>query len=126
MPATEGLASATWCPAAWRSTSGPARGETRFGEHLWLDIPHAARRGHIVAACVAERICQHFLVIDPSRDLIPVRQLTHYSMGGIRTTMPRAASFYVVVHFCGEAACWDLHGFSAWAAAQWRGGGGQR
>ena len=61
---------------------GPRR-ETRFGEHLWLDI-RLLGADHINNKLrEVKEICQYFLGIDPVRELIPVRPAQHYSMGGV-------------------------------------------
>jgi fumarate reductase flavoprotein subunit len=84
----------------------------RFGEHLWLDITLLGK-AHIDGRLrEVKEICQHFLGIDPSRDLIPVRPAQHYSMGGIRTDASGQSTRLAGLFACGEAACWDLHGFN--------------
>ena len=59
-----------------------------------------------------KEICQYFLGIDPAKQWIPVRPAQHYSMGGIRTNAHGAAYGLQGLFACGEAACWDLHGFN--------------
>ena len=86
--------------------------KTRFGDHLWLDITLLGA-AHIDAKLrEVKEICQHFLGIDPARDFIPVRPAQHYSMGGIRTDAHGHARGLRGLFACGEAACWDLHGFN--------------
>ncbi|WP_298625449.1 fumarate reductase flavoprotein subunit [uncultured Zoogloea sp.] len=86
--------------------------KTRFGEHLWLDITLLGK-AHIDGRLrEVKEICQHFLGIDPARDMIPVRPAQHYSMGGIRTDAAGHARGLAGLFACGEAACWDLHGFN--------------
>lgn len=84
----------------------------RFGQHLWLDITllGAAHIDHKLRE--VKEICQYFLGIDPARQWIPVRPAQHYSMGGIRTDAHGAARGLKGLFACGEAACWDLHGFN--------------
>ncbi len=83
-----------------------------YGEHLWLDITglgaaHIARNLREV-----HDICHYFLGIDPARDYIPVRPTQHYSMGGVRTDHRGESPWLSGLFACGEAACWDLHGFN--------------
>jgi fumarate reductase flavoprotein subunit len=74
---------------------------------------HAARRGsHQSALREVKEICQYFLGIDPAKDYIPVRPAQHYSMGGIRTDYRGESAGLRGLFACGEAACWDLHGFN--------------
>ena len=85
---------------------------SRFGEHLWLDI-RLLGADHINGKLrEVKEICQYFLGIDPTEELIPVRPAQHYSMGGVRTDAhghsPRLQGLFAV----GEAACWDMHGFN--------------
>jgi fumarate reductase flavoprotein subunit len=86
--------------------------QTRHGDHLWLDITllgpeHIHKRLREVF-----EICQNFLGIDPTKDWIPVRPAQHYSMGGIRTDPGGRSPHLKGLFACGEAACWDLHGFN--------------
>jgi fumarate reductase flavoprotein subunit len=84
----------------------------RFGEHLWLDITLLGE-AHINGKLrEVKEICQYFLGIDPARQWIPVRPAQHYSMGGIRTDAQGHAYGLRGLFACGEAACWDLHGFN--------------
>jgi len=85
---------------------------TRYGEHLWLDI-RMLGRDHIDKNLREVRdICKHFLGIDPVSELIPVRPAQHYSMGGIRTGPSGEGRGLRGLFACGEAACWDMHGFN--------------
>jgi len=59
-----------------------------------------------------KEICQYFLGIEPTRELIPVRPAQHYSMGGIRTVHRGESPSFKGLFACGEAACWDMHGFN--------------
>ncbi len=83
-----------------------------YGDHLWLDIT-------VLGAAHIDRnlrevkdICRYFLGIDPARDWIPVRPTQHYSMGGVRTDHRGESPWLRGLFACGEAACWDLHGFN--------------
>ncbi|MDD2885786.1 MAG: fumarate reductase flavoprotein subunit [Dechloromonas sp.] len=84
----------------------------RFGEHLWLDITLLGEQHINGKLREVKEICQHFLGIDPAHQWIPVRPAQHYSMGGIRTRPDGAAYGLDGLFSCGEAACWDLHGFN--------------
>jgi fumarate reductase flavoprotein subunit len=86
--------------------------ETRFGQHVWLDITllgedhirHNLREVH--------EICHYFLGLDPARNLIPVRPAQHYTMGGVRTNYTGESPTLKGLFAAGEAACWDMHGFN--------------
>jgi len=86
--------------------------QTRYGEHLWLDITMLGREHIDKNLREVREICQYFLGIDPVTELIPVRPAQHYSMGGIRTRPSGESAALKGLFACGEAACWDMHGFN--------------
>ncbi|MDY6921941.1 MAG: fumarate reductase flavoprotein subunit [Pseudomonadota bacterium] len=85
---------------------------SRFGEHLWLDIRLLGEQHINHKLREVKEICQHFLGINPARERIPVRPAQHYSMGGVRTDALGQSPQLQGLFACGEAACWDLHGFN--------------
>jgi fumarate reductase flavoprotein subunit len=86
--------------------------KNRFGQHLWLDI-RLLGEAHITAKLrEVKDICNYFLGIDPTEQLIPVRPAQHYSMGGIRTDHRGESVGLRGLFAAGEAACWDIHGFN--------------
>lgn len=86
--------------------------KSRFGEHLWLDIRLLGEHHINTKLREVKEICQYFLGIDPVKDLIPVRPAQHYSMGGVRTNYKGQCPTLLGLYSCGEAACWDIHGFN--------------
>jgi fumarate reductase flavoprotein subunit len=86
--------------------------QSRFGEHLWLDITQLG--AHHIQHNLREvyEICQHFLGVNPARDWIPVRPAQHYTMGGVRTDASGHSPTLKGLFAAGEAACWDMHGFN--------------
>ena len=85
---------------------------SRYGDHLWLDITILGREHIEKNLREVKEICEHFLGIDPAVDYIPVRPTQHYSMGGIRTDHRGESPTLKGLFSCGEAACWDMHGFN--------------
>ncbi|RLT95996.1 fumarate reductase flavoprotein subunit [Ketobacter sp.] len=85
---------------------------SRFGEHLWLDIRLLGEQHINHKLREVKEICQYFLGINPVHELIPVRPAQHYSMGGIRTDAHGQSPQLQGLFACGEAACWDMHGFN--------------
>lgn len=85
---------------------------SRYGDHLWLDITGLGRAHIEKNLREVKDICEYFLGIDPVTDWIPVRPTQHYSMGGIRTDHTGQSPTLKGLFSCGEAACWDLHGFN--------------
>jgi fumarate reductase flavoprotein subunit len=98
-----------------RMTEHMRRGKgvpSRYGPHLWLDITLLGK-AHIERNLrEVKEICRYFLGIDPVKDWIPVRPTQHYSMGGIRTDHRGESRTLKGLFSCGEAACWDMHGFN--------------
>jgi fumarate reductase flavoprotein subunit len=86
--------------------------ESRFGRHLWLDIRLLGREHIEKNLREVREICNYFLGIDPADELIPVRPAQHYSMGGVRTDPSGQSPTLKGLFACGEAACWDMHGFN--------------
>ncbi len=86
--------------------------QSRFGEHLWLDITLLGRQHIEHNLREVKEICQYFLGVDPAVDLIPVRPAQHYTMGGIRTRHTGESTTLRGLFAAGEAACWDMHGFN--------------
>ena len=85
---------------------------SRYGDHLWLDITNLGRAHIEKNLREVKDICEYFLGIDPVEQWIPVRPTQHYSMGGIRTDHTGQSPTLRGLFSCGEAACWDLHGFN--------------
>jgi fumarate reductase flavoprotein subunit len=86
--------------------------KSKYGDHLWLDITILGREHIEKNLREVKEICENFLGIDPAVDWIPVRPTQHYSMGGIRTKYTGESQTMKGLYSCGEAACWDLHGFN--------------
>jgi len=86
--------------------------KSRFGEHVWLDITILGRKHVEKNLREVKDICNYFLGIDPAVDLVPVRPAQHYSMGGVRTGYTGQSQALKGLFSCGEAACWDMHGFN--------------
>ena len=86
--------------------------KSRYGDHLWLDITILGREHIEKNLREVKEICENFLGIDPAEEWIPVRPTQHYSMGGIRTTYKGESQTLKGLYSCGEAACWDMHGFN--------------
>lgn len=86
--------------------------KSHYGEHLWLDIKRLGKEHIEKKLSDIAFICRNFIGIDPVKDLIPVRPVQHYSMGGVRTNIFGEAYGLKGLFAAGETACWDLHGFN--------------
>ncbi len=85
-----------------------------YGDHLWLDISILGREHIEKNLRDMQDICMNFLGIDPADEgvWIPVRPMQHYSMGGIKVDETGQSPHLKGLFSCGEAACWDMHGFN--------------
>jgi len=87
-----------------------------YGDHLWLDISILGREHIEKNLRDVQEICKVFNGIDPAdegpKGWAPVLPMQHYSMGGIRTKPTGESQKLQGLFSCGEAACWDLHGFN--------------
>lgn len=87
-----------------------------YGDHLWLDISILGRAHIEKNLRDVQDICKTFNGIDPadegSKGWAPVLPMQHYSMGGIRTKPTGESQWLDGLFACGEAACWDMHGFN--------------
>ena len=86
--------------------------QSRFGEHLWLDITQLGRAHIEKNLREVKEICETFLGIDPVEKMIAVRPAQHYPMGGVRTDHTGQSATLKGLFAAGEAACWDMHGFN--------------
>ncbi|MBL8307799.1 MAG: fumarate reductase flavoprotein subunit [Rubrivivax sp.] len=86
--------------------------QSRFGEHLWLDITLLGRAHIEKNLREVKDICESFLGIDPAEKWIAVRPAQHYTMGGVRTGPTGESPTLKGLFAAGEAACWDMHGFN--------------
>ncbi|BFU77094.1 fumarate reductase flavoprotein subunit [Arcobacter sp. 15-2] len=87
-----------------------------YGDHIWLDISILGREHIEKNLRDVQEICQIFNGIDPADEgkagWAPVLPMQHYSMGGIRTNPTGESQTLSGLFACGEAACWDMHGFN--------------
>ncbi len=87
-----------------------------YGDHIWLDISILGREHIEKNLRDVQEICQIFNGIDPAdegkKGWAPVLPMQHYSMGGIRTKKTGESQKLSGLFACGEACCWDMHGFN--------------
>ncbi|MBE0492378.1 MAG: fumarate reductase flavoprotein subunit [Sulfurospirillum sp.] len=87
-----------------------------YGHHLWLDISILGREHIEKNLRDVQEICMIFNGIDPAdegpKGWAPVLPMQHYSMGGIKTKPTGESPTLKGLFSCGEAACWDMHGFN--------------
>ena len=83
--------------------------DTSYGHVVHLDLRHlGAKKIHAQIPFVRE-LCLKYQNLDPVKDLIPVRPVIHYMMGGIHTDI-NGATPLPGLYAAGEAACVSING----------------
>ncbi len=78
-------------------------------DHVWLDLTHLGAEKINHRLPLIREVCMKFIGIDPIKEMIPVRPVAHYSMGGVEADIDgrtRVENIWAA----GEAACHSLHG----------------
>ncbi len=80
-----------------------------YGHYVHLDIRHLG--AHIINSKLpfVRELCLKYENIDPIREMIPVRPVVHYMMGGIHTDITGATPMKGL-YAAGEAACVSING----------------
>ncbi len=83
--------------------------KTAHGDVVHLDIRHLGAKVIDTKLPFVRELCLKYERIDPVRDLIPVRPVVHYMMGGIATDLEGATSL-PGLYAAGETACVSING----------------
>jgi fumarate reductase flavoprotein subunit len=83
--------------------------EGEYGHYVHLDIRHLGEKLIDAKLPFVRELCQKYENIDPVNEMIPVRPVIHYVMGGIHTDID-AATPLAGVYSAGEAACVSING----------------
>ena len=86
-----------------RTIEGP------YGPVVHLDLRHLGEKVINTRIPFVRELCQKYQNIDPVKDLIPVRPVVHYVMGGVHTDMDGATPIGGL-YAAGEAACVSING----------------
>jgi len=86
-----------------RTLQGP------YGEYVHLDIRHLGEKKIDMKLPLVRELARKYVGIDPVKELIPVRPVAHYMMGGIHTDV-HAATPLPGLYAAGEAACVSING----------------
>ena len=86
-----------------RTIEGP------YGSVVHLDLTHLGAEVINTRLPFVRELCQKYQNIDPVTELIPVRPVVHYVMGGIHTD-PNGATPLEGLYAAGEAACVSING----------------
>jgi fumarate reductase flavoprotein subunit len=83
--------------------------ETPYGHVVHLDLRHLGRKVIDAKIPFVRELCQKYQNLDPVKDLIPVRPVVHYMMGGVHTDMNGATPLQGL-YAAGEVACVSING----------------
>ncbi|MGH2621399.1 MAG: fumarate reductase (quinol) flavoprotein subunit [Anaerolineales bacterium] len=86
-----------------RTIQGP------YGDFVHLDIRHLGERKIDKKLPLVRELATRYAGIDPVKDLIPVRPVVHYMMGGVDTDL-HAATPVPGLYAAGEVACVSING----------------
>jgi fumarate reductase flavoprotein subunit len=83
--------------------------ETPYGPVVHLDLRHLGARLIDTKLPFVRELCLKYQNIDPVRELIPVRPVVHYMMGGVHTDI-HGATPLPGLYAAGEVACVSING----------------
>ncbi len=83
--------------------------ETPYGPVVHLDLRHLSERVIDTKLPFVRELCRKYQNIDPVRELIPVRPVVHYMMGGVHTDL-NGATPLEGLYAAGEVACVSING----------------
>jgi fumarate reductase flavoprotein subunit len=83
--------------------------ETPYGHVVHLDVRHLGEKKINAKIPFVRELCLKYQNIDPVRELIPVRPVVHYMMGGVHTDISGATPIKGL-YAAGEAACVSING----------------
>jgi fumarate reductase flavoprotein subunit len=86
-----------------RTVRGP------YGDVVHLDLRHLGEATIRERLPFVRELCLHYAGIDPARELIPVRPVVHYMMGGVHTDVAGATPL-PGLFAAGECACVSING----------------
>jgi fumarate reductase flavoprotein subunit len=83
--------------------------ETPYGHVVHLDLRHLGASKIDAKIPFVRELCMKYQNLDPVKDLIPVRPVVHYMMGGVHTDI-NGATPLPGLYAAGEAACVSING----------------
>jgi fumarate reductase flavoprotein subunit len=83
--------------------------DTPYGPVVHLDLRHLGAEVIDTKLPFVRELCLKYENIDPVRELIPVRPVVHYMMGGVGTDI-RGATALSGLYAAGEVACVSING----------------
>jgi succinate dehydrogenase flavoprotein subunit len=83
--------------------------ETPYGHVVHLDLRHLGAKKIDAKIPFVRELCIKYQGLDPVKDLIPVRPVVHYMMGGVHTDI-NGATPLPGLYAAGETACVSING----------------
>ena len=83
--------------------------ETPYGPVVHLDLRHLGAKAIDAKIPFVRELCLKYQSLDPVTDLIPVRPVVHYMMGGVHTDI-NGATPLPGLYAAGEVACVSING----------------
>jgi len=83
--------------------------DTPYGPVVHLDLRHLGAKLIDTKLPFVRELCRNYENIDPVRELIPVRPVVHYMMGGVDTDI-HGATPLAGLYAAGETACVSING----------------
>ena len=83
--------------------------DTPYGPVVHLDLRHLGKKVITTKLPLVRELCLRYEALDPITDLIPVRPVVHYMMGGVHTDV-NGATPLEGLYAAGEAACVSING----------------
>src|SRR5215211_1478159 len=83
--------------------------DTPYGPVVYLDLRHLGADLIDTKLPFVRELCRNYQHIDPVTELVPVRPVVHYMMGGVHTDI-HGATTLPGLYAAGEAACVSING----------------
>jgi fumarate reductase flavoprotein subunit len=83
--------------------------ETQYGHVVHLDLRHLGEKVIDAKLPFVRELCLKYQNIDPVHELVPVRPVVHYMMGGVHTDI-HGATPIAGLYAAGEVACVTING----------------
>src|SRR2546428_1780647 len=83
--------------------------DTPYGQVVHLDLRHLGEAVITAKLPMVRELCLGYEQIDPIRELVPVRPVVHYMMGGVHTDIDGATPVDGL-YAAGEVACVSING----------------
>src|SRR5438128_8288998 len=83
--------------------------QTPYGSIVHLDLRHLGEKVINTKLPFVRELCLKYQNIDPVKELIPVRPVVHYMMGGVSTDI-NGATPLAGLYAAGEVACVSING----------------